>query len=104
MTTLTREQLSELLHNGECVVEFTKVDGTVRSMPCTLSEALIPPPPVHVTNTDNPIDFPAPKKEKKVNPDVLNVWCLDKKEWRSFRIANVISAKAKDDNTSVQST
>ena len=81
------------------MVEFTKVDGTVRSMPCTLSETLIPPPPVHETNTDNPIDFPAPKKEKKQNPDVMNVWCLDKKEWRSFRIANVISAKAKDENS-----
>jgi hypothetical protein len=98
MTNITREQISELLHTGECVVEFTKVDGTVRSMPCTLNEALLPPPPVHITNTDNPIDFPAPKKEKKVNLDVLNVWCLDKKEWRSFRIANVISAKAKDEN------
>jgi hypothetical protein len=102
MTTYTREQLSELLHTGECIVEFTKVDGTVRSMPCTLNEALLPPPPVHITNTDNPIDFPTHKREKKVNPDVLNVWCLDKKEWRSFRIANVISAKAKDDNPSVQ--
>ena len=98
MTTITRDHLSALLHSGECVVEFTKVDGTVRSMPCTLSEALIPPPPVHETNTDNPIDFPAPKKEKKSNPDVMSVWCLDKKEWRSFRIANVISAKAKDEN------
>jgi uncharacterized protein YdaU (DUF1376 family) len=37
-----------------------------------------------------------PKREKKVNLDVMNVWCLDKKEWRSFRIANVISAKAKE--------
>jgi hypothetical protein len=99
--TITREQLSELLHTGECVVEFTKVNGEVRSMPCTLSESLIPPAPVHVTNTDNPIDFPVTKKEKKVNLDVLSVWCLDKKEWRSFRIANVISAKAKDDNTAV---
>jgi hypothetical protein len=98
MTTLTREQLSELLHTGECVVEFTKVDGSVRSMPCTLSEALIPPTPIHETNTDNPVDFPASKKAKKVNPDILNVWCLDKKEWRAFRIANVISAKAKDEN------
>ena len=97
MTTITREQLSELLHTGECVVEFTKVDGTVRSMPCTLSETLIPPTPVHETNTDNPIDFPTPKREKKQNPDVMSVWCLDKKEWRSFRIANVISAKAKDE-------
>ena len=96
MTIITREQLHELLHTGECVVEFTKVDGTVRSMPCTLNEALLPPAPVHVTNTDNPIDFPAPKKEKKVNPEVMSVWCLDKKEWRSFRIANVISAKAKN--------
>ena len=93
--TITREQLSELLHSGECIVEFTNVDGTARTMPCTLSESLIPPPPAHVTNTDNPIDFPKPKKEKKINPDVMSVWCLDKKEWRSFRIANVISAKAK---------
>jgi WYL_2, Sm-like SH3 beta-barrel fold len=96
MTTITRDQLSALLHTGECVIEFTKVDGTVRAMPCTLSETLIPPPPVHI---DNPIDFPAPKKEKKQNPDIMSVWCLDKKEWRSFRIANVISAKAKDENS-----
>lgn len=96
--TITREQLSELLHSGECIVEFTKVNGEKRTMPCTLNESLIPPAPVvvHETNTDNPIDFPAPKKEKKVNPDVMSVWCLDKKEWRSFRIANLISAKAKD--------
>lgn len=93
MTTLTREQLSELLHSGECVVEFTKVNGEVRSMPCTLKAELMPPAPLHESNTDNPIDFPKVKKE---NPAVMNVWCLDKKEWRSFRIANLISAKLKD--------
>ena len=98
MTTITRDQLSALLHTGECVVEFTKVDGTVRAMLCTLNEALLPPPPVHITNTDNPVDFPVLKREKKLNPDIMSVWCLDKKEWRSFRIANVISAKAKDEN------
>lgn len=96
MTTITRTQLSDLLHSGECIVEFTKINGEVRSMPCTLNEALIPPAPVHETNTDNPVDFPKPKKEKKVNLDVMNVWCLDKKEWRSFRIANIISVKAKE--------
>jgi hypothetical protein len=90
MTTITREQLSELLHTGECVVEFTKVNGEVRSMPCTLKAELIPPAPVKVLEEGQ-----APK-EKKVNPDVMSVWCLDKKEWRSFRIVNVISAKAKD--------
>jgi len=35
-------------------------------------------------------------KVKKENLNVMNVWCLDKKEWRSFRIANVISAKVKE--------
>jgi hypothetical protein len=96
MTTYTREQLLEILHTGECVVEFTKINGEVRTMPCTLSESLIPPPPVHITNTDNPVDFPAPKREKKVNLDVLSVWCLDKKEWRSFRVANVVSVKGRE--------
>jgi hypothetical protein len=87
MTTLTREQLTELLHTGECVVEFTKVNGELRTMPCTLKAELIPPAPVVEGKTP---------KEKKPNPDVLSVWCLDKKEWRSFRVANVISAKAKE--------
>jgi hypothetical protein len=91
MTTLTREQLSELLHTGECVVEFTKVNGEVRIMPCTLRTELIPPAPVKVLAEG---EVPKVKKE---NPEIMSVWCLDKKEWRSFRIANVISAKAKID-------
>lgn len=88
MTTITREQLSELLHSGECIVEFTKVNGEVRTMPCTLNADLIPPAPVKIL-----AEGQVPKV-KKENPDVMSVWCLDKKEWRSFRIANVISAKA----------
>jgi hypothetical protein len=91
MTTFTREQLSELLHISECVVEFTKVNGEVRAMPCTLKAELIPSAPVKVLAEGQ---VPRVKKE---NPDVMSVWCLDKKEWRSFRIANVISAKVKID-------
>jgi hypothetical protein len=91
MTIITREQLSELLHIGECVVEFTKVNGEVRTMPCTLKADLIPPAPVKVLAEGEIL------KVKKENPEVMSVWCLDKKEWRSFRIANVISAKAKID-------
>jgi hypothetical protein len=91
MTIITREQLSELLYTGECVVEFTKINGEVRSMPCTLKTELIPPVPVKVLAEG---EIPKVKKE---NPNVMSVWCLDKKEWRSFRIVNVISAKAKID-------
>jgi hypothetical protein len=91
MTIITREQLSELLHTGECVVEFTKVNGEVRIMPCTLRTELIPPAPVKIL-TEGEVP-----KVKKENPEIMSVWCLDKKEWRSFRIANIISAKAKID-------
>jgi hypothetical protein len=56
-------------------------------MPCTLKADLIPPTPVVEGKV---------VKEKKPNLDVISVWCLDKKEWRSFRLANVISAKVKE--------
>lgn len=84
MNTYTREQLTELLNTGECLVEFTKVNGENRTMPCTLKEELIPPQIV--------LEGKEPRA-KKINNDVLSVWCLDKKEWRSFRIANVTSVK-----------
>jgi predicted DNA-binding transcriptional regulator YafY len=29
------------------------------------------------------------EKTRKQNPDNLSVWCTDKNQWRSFRIANV---------------
>jgi hypothetical protein len=93
--TTTPEELHKLLLKNECIVTFTKINGETREMPCTLREDLVPPAPVHETNTDTPIDFPVVKKEKKVNPAVMNVWCTDKKEWRSFRIANFISVKVK---------
>ena len=82
-----RNILTDLLRHGICEVTFIKVNGETRTMPCTLNESIIPLAPVHKTNTNNPIDFP--KKEKKYNPDNMSVWCTDKNEWRSFKLANV---------------
>lgn len=87
----TRKQLSELLRTGECIVEFTKLDGTVRAMPCTLDPKIVPPTPEPKVLVEGET-----AKMKKLNQDVFSVWCLDKKEWRSFRFANLISAKAKE--------
>lgn len=61
-------------------ITFTKVDGTERTMPCTLRSEAIPAQPV-VEN----------KKPKVHKPETLSVWVLDKNEWRSFRVMNVIS-------------
>jgi hypothetical protein len=45
-------------------------------MPCTLREDVVP-------NVEH-------KGTKKSNDAVVSVWCLDKKEWRSFRVDNVV--------------
>ena len=97
MTIITPEALHTLLLENECVVEFTKVNGEVRSMPCTLNPRIVPPAPELKVLAQGEVP-----KVKKENPNVMNVWCLDKKEWRSFRIANVISAKVKDETNTVQ--
>ncbi len=69
---------------GPVTVTFTKKDGTERIMECTTSPNLVPVvEEVHVTNTDNPIDFP--KQKKKVNEDVMAVYDLESKAWKSFR-------------------
>jgi hypothetical protein len=75
---MDRDELKQMLQENQCEVTFTKVDGSVRVMPCTLKSDLLP---VIETKTE--------KAAKKENLDTLSVWCLDKKEWRSFRVANV---------------
>lgn len=80
-TTDERNQwLRSLLTEHVCSVTFTKVNGEVRTMPCTLNSLFIP----SVT-----VDADKPKKEKKVNTDNISVWCTDKQEWRSFKVMNV---------------
>ena len=68
-----RELLKEALDHNIVTVTFNKVDGTERVMQCTLMNDVVP----------------ATKGTKKDNPEVLNVWDIDKRDWRSFRVANV---------------
>ena len=73
---MNKELLVEALTNHECTVTFTKINGETRVMPCTLKEDLVP-------KVES-------KGTKKPNESVVSVWCLDKKEWRSFRVDNVV--------------
>ena len=77
-----REWLRELLSESVVKVTFTKKDGSERVMSCTLSENLIPKAPIHVTNTNNPIDF---SKTRKINTEVQPVFDIEAQSWRSFR-------------------
>ena len=85
---LFKKWLKGHLAYGPVTVIFTKKDGTERTMECTTSSKLVPldlTEEIHYTNTTDPIDFPKPKKEKKVNEDVHAVYDLESKAWRSFR-------------------
>lgn len=85
---LTKQELTEQLMSGVYNVTFTKVDGTERTMPCTLKEDLLPP-----AKQEDPLSL---KRVRTVfeNDKVLVVYCTDKNEWRSFRVANVTSVTA----------
>jgi len=95
--TITSEALHTLLLENECVIMFTKINGEQREMPCTLRADIVPPTPEPKVLTEGEV-----AKVKKPNPDIMNVWCTDKKEWRSFRLANFISVKVKDETNTVQ--
>lgn len=77
---MTRDEIVTMLQNGICQVTFTKVNGELRQMPCTLKSDLLPVATVKESRED---------KTRKINTDNLSVWCTDKNEWRSFKIANV---------------
>ena len=62
---------------GPVTVTFTKKDGTDREMNCTINSNLVPPVEIK--------ENAEPKKEKKPNDEVMAVYDLDAKGWRSFR-------------------
>ena len=74
---LFKKWLKGHLNFGPVTVTFTKKDGTERVMNCTTNSDLVPPVPV--------IENALPKRDKKANEEVMSVYDLDAKGWRSFR-------------------
>lgn len=74
-------ELKKMLKAGKVCVIFTKVNGSERTMNCTLSESIVP----QVPNTET--------KHKKQNEEVCPVWDVDLNAWRSFRFDSVKSYK-----------
>jgi hypothetical protein len=69
--------LKSHLAYGETTVVFTKKDGTERVMKCTTNSELVPAVEL--------VESTEPKKEKKVNEEVMPVYDLEAKAWKSFR-------------------
>ena len=72
---MTNDEMKDSLHKGICKVVFTKKNGDERIMHCTLQESMLP----------EQIDIEEQIQKKKPNPDVLAVWDVEAKGWRSFR-------------------
>jgi len=81
----TQEMKSELtnqLQNSTVNIEFKKVNGEVRNMKCTLREGIIP--------KASKADTLSQTKVRKVSPEVLVVWDVNKNDWRSMRWDNIV--------------
>jgi hypothetical protein len=81
--TLSEQEILDLLNQSVCEVTFKKVDGEIRVMQCTLKENLLP---VKTVLTEDTVTKPRVKP-----PGVVSAWSLDRGDWRSFRVNNVIS-------------
>lgn len=76
------DKLRQELRLSQAEIVFTKKDGTVRTMRCTLNTAVIPPAP----QTES-------KKQRAVNNSVMAVYDVDVNGWRSFTVNQVKSVK-----------
>jgi hypothetical protein len=73
-------QMKLALLRNTCEVTFTKVDGTERTMRCTLMTELMP---------QLAAGQPAEANPRKQSEITLPVWDLDKADWRAFRVDSV---------------
>ena len=79
----TKENLLDLLRNNVVTVTFTKVDGSERTMTCTLLGEYVPAP----ANGSMQL-----LQENSSRGDSnISVWDTEVQGWRSFRISSVKS-------------
>ena len=79
--------ISTLQENKHCQVTFTKTDGTIRVMNCSLHSDILPKVEVTIN-----------KQKRKLSENVVRVFDLDKKEWRAFKKDTVQEIKIIKEN------
>lgn len=81
LTNEVKDNVLQKLRTGETIVRFTKVDGSERTMRCTLQEEKIP-------TSKRPKQTEA---SSSVTGSAIRAFDLDIGEWRSFRVDSIIS-------------
>ena len=72
-----KAELKENLSKCVAEVKFTKADGTLREMTCTLI-------PSYIMTEETKTHVP-----RKSSDEVLAVWDIEKNGWRSFRLDSI---------------
>mgnify|MGYP003353779930 FL=1 len=80
---MNKHELKEMLVNGVVTVTFVKIDGTERTMKCTLLPEYMP---ATVAQGQQLLTEASPKTD---NPNTISVWDIESQGWRSFRIDSV---------------
>ena len=75
---MNRDEMLNELRERQCRVIFKKINGEERDMQCTLNMQFIP-------------EDKRPKTGKEYVDDVIRAFDVNKQEFRSFRVENVIS-------------
>lgn len=79
----TKEELKGYLHKYIMQITFLKVDGTERIMNCTLLPMALPRKTVSLVSEDINLST------RPENDNLLAVWDIENKAWRSFRVDSV---------------
>jgi hypothetical protein len=77
---ITKKEITDMLHHHVVEVVFMKVDGTKRTMRCTLVADMLPVSPAPAPGT--------PRKEP--NPNQVAAWDIEAEGWRSFRVDSIV--------------
>jgi hypothetical protein len=70
--------IQDILHEGVCEVEFTKLNGELRIMKCTLHKDWMPTPAIQEHH-----------QTRLYDPETISVWDIEKQAWRSFKTMRV---------------
>ena len=85
------DSLREMLKTDLATIVFTKIDGSMREMHCTLMPEYLP-----VIELDPRIKY-AP------SPVIITVWDLEQNAWRSLKFNSILSIEMDNFNYVVES-
>ena len=82
---ITKEEMLESLQSSVNMVTFTKKDGTIRDMKCTLVSSYLPVKEEVASNSTTK----SPRTPSST--DSISVYDIENNGWRAFNLSNVIS-------------